>query len=203
MENYSPMTLSQDFYKQLEFLREIDKVKSIYRKSKTYTGEKYENDAEHSWHICMMAMVLAQYSNEPIDVFKVIKMLLIHDIVEIDAGDTFLYANHRDEVFEKEKQAAERIFGILPDNQKKEFIDLWLEFEEKKTAEAKFAGSIDRFQPMYANYLNQGSTWKENGVQYEQVVAKNKVIAEGSEVLWNYAQGVLNQANTENLFVNL
>ncbi|MBL7789829.1 MAG: HD domain-containing protein [Chitinophagales bacterium] len=197
------MTLSQDFYKQLEFLREIDKVKSIYRKSKTYTGEKYENDAEHSWHICMMAMVLAQYSNEPIDVFKVIKMLLIHDIVEIDAGDTFLYANHRDEVFEKEKQAAERIFGILPDNQKKEFIDLWLEFEEKKTAEAKFAGSIDRFQPMYANYLNQGSTWKENGVQYEQVVAKNKVIAEGSEVLWNYAQGVLNQANTENLFVNL
>lgn len=203
MEKYSPMTLSQDFYKQLEFLREIDKVKSIYRKSKTYTGEKYENDAEHSWHICMMAMVLAQYSNEPIDVIKVIKMLLIHDIVEIDAGDTFLYADHRDEVFEKEKQAAERIFGILPDNQKKEFIDLWLEFEEKKTAEAKFAGSIDRFQPMYANYLNQGSTWKENGVQYEQVVAKNKVIAEGSEVLWDYAQGVLNQANTENMFVNL
>lgn len=203
MENYSPMTLSQDFYKQLEFLREIDKVKSIYRKSKTYTGEKYENDAEHSWHICMMAMVLAQYSNEPIDVIKVIKMLLIHDIVEIDAGDTFLYADHRDEVFEKEKQAAERIFGLLPENQKKELFALWLEFEEKKTAEAKFAGSIDRFQPMYANYLNQGSTWKENGVQYEQVVAKNKVIAEGSEVLWDYAQGVLNQANTENMFVNL
>lgn len=203
MENYSPMTLSQDFYKQLEFLREIDKVKSIYRKSKTYTGEKYENDAEHSWHICMMAMVLAQYSNEPIDVIKVIKMLLIHDIVEIDAGDTFLYADHRDEVFEKEKQAAERIFGLLPENQKEELFALWLEFEEKKTAEAKFAGSLDRFQPMYANYLNQGSTWKENGVQYEQVVAKNKVIAEGSEVLWDYAQGVLNQANTENMFVNL
>lgn len=194
------MIFSDDLLKQMEFLIEIDKVKSIYRKSKTFSGEKYENDAEHSWHICMMALVLAPHSNEPIDVFKVIKMLLIHDIVEIDVGDTFLYADNRDEVFEKEKQAAERIFGLLPEVQSKELFALWLEFEEKKTAEAKFAGSIDRLQPMLANFLNDGSTWKENGVKYEQVFEKNKVIEQGSHELWNYAQTILNQANSARMF---
>lgn len=186
--------------RQLEFLTEIDKIKSIYRKSKTYTGEKYENDAEHSWHICMMALVLAPYSNEPIDVFKVIKMLLIHDIVEIDVGDTFLYAQNRDEVFEKEKKAAERIFGLLPERQRDEFLNLWLEFETKQTAEAKFAGSIDRLQPMLANYLNNGITWNENGVKYEQVIAKNKVIQEGSTDLWTFAQSILENAKDSNMF---
>jgi putative hydrolase of HD superfamily len=194
------MKLSDDLLKQMDFLIEIDKVKSIYRKSKTYSGEKYENDAEHSWHICMMAMVLSSHSNEPIDVFKVIKMLLIHDIVEIDVGDTFLYAENRDEVFDNEKQAANRIFGLLPETQKNEFFELWLEFEEKKTDEAKFAGSIDRLQPMLANFLNDGITWKENGVKYEQVYRKNKVIEEGSNELWNYAQHILNQSNSAKMF---
>lgn len=194
------MQISNELIQQFEFIKEIDKVKSIYRKSKTFSGEKYENDAEHSWHICMMAMVLAPYANEPIDIFKVIKMLLIHDIVEIDVGDTFLYANHRDEVFEKEKQAAERIFGLLPETQKEEFFSLWLEFEEKKTAEAKFAGSIDRLQPMLANFLNDGVTWKENGVKYDQVYHKNKVIDEGSHTLWDYAENILIQAKNKNMF---
>jgi putative hydrolase of HD superfamily len=194
------MQKSNELIQQFEFIKEIDKVKSIYRKSKTFSGEKYENDAEHSWHICMMALVLAPHSNEPIDVFKVIKMLLIHDIVEIDVGDTFLYANHRDEVFEKEKQAAERIFGLLPETQKEEFFALWLEFEEKKTAEAKFAGSLDRLQPMLANFLNDGITWKENDVKYEQVYEKNKVIDEGSHALWDYAENILMQAKNKNMF---
>ena len=194
------MILSDDLLKQMEFLIEIDKVKSIYRKSKTFSGEKYENDAEHSWHICLMAMVLSKHSHEPIDVNKVIKMLLIHDIVEIDAGDTFLYAENRDEVFEKEKQAAERIFGLLPEVQRTEFFDLWLEFEEKKTPEAKFAGSIDRLQPMLANFLNDGSTWKENGVKYDQVYQKNKVIDEGSHALWDYAENILMQAKNKDMF---
>jgi putative hydrolase of HD superfamily len=194
------MQKSNELIQQFEFIKEIDKVKSIYRKSKTFSGEKYENDAEHSWHICMMALVLAPHSNEPIDVFKVIKMLLIHDIVEIDVGDTFLYANHRDEVFEKEKQAAERIFGLLPETQKEEFFALWLEFEEKKTAEAKFAGSLDRLQPMLANFLNDGITWKENDVKYEQVYEKNKVIDEGSHALWYYAENILMQAKNKNMF---
>jgi putative hydrolase of HD superfamily len=196
------MKLSDDLLKQMEFLIEIDKVKSIYRKSKTYTGEKYENDAEHSWHICIMAMILAPHSNEPIDVFKVIKMLLIHDIVEIDAGDTFLYADNRDDVFETEKLAAERIFGLLPENQKNEFFDLWLEFEEKKTAEAKFAGSIDRLQPMLSNCLNQGITWNEHGVKRQQVFDKNKVISEGSNALWDYAQDSLNQIVNQGFLKN-
>lgn len=194
------MQKSNELIQQFEFIKEIDKVKSIYRKSKTFSGEKYENDAGHSWHICMMALVLAPHSNEPIDVFKVIKMLLIHDIVEIDVGDTFLYANHRDEVFEKEKQAAERIFGLLPETQKEEFFALWLEFEEKKTAEAKFAGSLDRLQPMLANFLNDGITWKENDVKYEQVYEKNKVIDEGSHALWDYAENILMQAKNKNMF---
>jgi putative hydrolase of HD superfamily len=187
------MKTDLNLLKQMDFLIEIDKVKSIYQKSKTYSGEKYENDAEHSWHICMMAMVLAPHANEPIDVFKVIKMLLIHDIVEIDAGDTFLYAEHREDIFEKEKLAAERIFGLLPDDQKNEFFELWLEFEEKKTSEALFAGSIDRLQPMLSNCLNQGTTWNENGVKRKQVFDKNKVIDKGSKLLWKYAQDSLNQ----------
>lgn len=179
---------------QLDFIIEVDKVKSIYRKSKTFSGEKYENDAEHSWHICIMVMVLAEYANEPIDIFKVIKMLLIHDIVEIDAGDTFLYAENRNEVFEKEKQAAERIFGLLPPHQYSEFMDLWIEFEEKKTPEAKFAGSIDRLQPMLANYLNDGSTWRENNVSSDMVYHKNKIIEEGSQALWEYAKNIIQES---------
>lgn len=179
---------------QFAFITEIDKIKSIYRKSKTFSGEKYENDAEHSWHICVMALVLAEHANEKIDVLKVIKMLLIHDIVEIDAGDTFLYAENRDNVFETEKAAAERIFGLLPESQFREFMDLWLEFEAKETAEAKFAGSIDRIQPMLANCINKGDAWTENGVKAEQVYKKNQVIENGSKSLWGYAIAEMDKA---------
>jgi putative hydrolases of HD superfamily len=179
---------------QFAFITEIDKVKSIYRKSKTFSGEKYENDAEHSWHICMMAMVLAEHSNEQIDILRVIKMLLIHDIVEIDAGDTFLYAENRNEVFETEKAAADRIFGLLPKNQAEEFMNLWLEFEAKETSEAKFAGSLDRIQPMLANCINHSQTWTENNVKAEQVYAKNQVIENGSKSLWVYAKNELDKA---------
>lgn len=184
----------KNFKQQIDFLIEIDKVKSIYRKSKTYTGEKYENDAEHSWHICMMALVLKEYANEEIDILKVLKMLLIHDIVEIDAGDTFLYAENRDDVFEKEKASAQRIFGILHQAQQDEFMSLWLEFEAKKTPEAKFAGSVDRLQPMLSNYLNQGTTWKENDVTADMVYCKNQVIEYGSDRLWEYAKELIEQA---------
>ena len=187
------MTSLETLTQQIQFIIEIDKVKSIYRKSKTYTGEKYENDAEHSWHICMMALVLSSHANEPIDLNKVIRMLLIHDIVEIDAGDTFLYATNRDDVFEKERQSAERIFGMLPAPQSKEYMALWLEFEAKQTPEAKFAGSIDRLQPLLSNIIHHGQTWKENGVTATQVYDKNSVIALGSSALWSYARTLLDQ----------
>jgi putative hydrolases of HD superfamily len=186
--------ITNNLVQQFAFITEIDKIKSIFRKSRTFTGEKYENDAEHSWHICVMAMVLAEYANEKIDILKVIKMLLVHDIVEIDAGDTFLYAENRDDVFETEKAAAERIFGLLPDSQFREFMDLWLEFEAKETAEAKYAGSIDRLQPMLANCINQGDAWTENGVKAEQVYIKNQVIENGSKALWGYAKAELDKA---------
>ena len=187
--------MKEDLFKQqLDFIKEIDKVKSIYRKSKTFTGEKYENDAEHSWHICLMAMTLAEYANEKIDILKVIKMLLIHDIVEIDAGDTFLYAENRDEVFEKEKKSAERIFGLLPNKQFEEFMNLWLEFENKNTPESKFAGSLDRLHPMLSNYINDGATWKENNVSQEMVHKKNRCIEEGSQKLWEYAKTIISKS---------
>lgn len=188
------MINTNNIFQQFAFITEIDKIKSIYRKSKTFSGEKYENDAEHSWHICVMAMVLAEHANEKIDILKVIKMLLIHDIVEIDAGDTFLYADNRDDVFETEKAAAERIFGLLPMNQYREFMDLWLEFEEKKTPEALFAGSIDRIQPMLANCINHGSAWTDNGVKADQVYAKNQVIEQGSKAIWVFAKDQLDKA---------
>lgn len=181
----------KDFKKQIDFIIEVDKVKSIYRKSKTFNGDKYENDAEHSWHICLMALVFAEHSNHDIDMLKVLKMLLIHDIVEIDAGDTFLYDSHREEVFDQEKKSAERIFGILPNHLSEEMMKLWLEFEAKETAESKFASSIDRLQPMLANYLNQGATWRENNVLSSQVIQKNLGIQEGSVTLWEYAQTII------------
>lgn len=186
--------IPNNLIQQFAFIREIDKVKSIYRQSKIFSGEKYENDAEHSWHICVMAMILAEHSNEKIDILKVIKILLIHDLVEIDAGDTFLYADNRDDVFETEKAAAERIFGLLPSAQYEEFMSLWLEFEEKKTSEAKFAGSIDRIQPMLANCINHGISWKDHGVKAQHVYTKNQVIANGSETLWDFAKSELDKA---------
>ena len=125
--------------KQLNFIIEIDKVKNIVRKSKLFNGSRFENDAEHSWTICIMALLLKEYSNFSINIERVISMLLIHDIVEIDTGDTFLYSTERIGIHDDEKKAAERIFGFLEDDQRKHFIELWNEFEKQETNEAKFA----------------------------------------------------------------
>lgn len=187
---------------QFAFLIEIDKVKSIIRKSRVYHGTALENDAEHSWHICVMAMVLEEYSNVKIDLFKVIKMLLIHDLVEIYSGDTFLYAENRDKVFENEKKSAEKIFGMLPEAQAMEFMDIWIEFEERKSAEAKYASVLDRIQPLLSNCLHQGYTWKEHKVSKEMVLSKNKHIAEGSDALWEYAKELIEKASSEGCFVS-
>ena len=144
---------------QIAFIIEVDKVKNILRKSKLFDGSRFENDAEHSWTICMMAMLLKEYSNFPIDIERVIKMLLIHDIVEIDAGDTFLYSKDRNNVLEKEFKAAERIFGLLPAEQSQELISIWKEFEVRESNEAKFAAVFDRLEPLLQNYLTQGFAW--------------------------------------------
>jgi putative hydrolase of HD superfamily len=144
--------------KQLHFIIEIDKVKDILRKSKLFNGSRFENDAEHSWTVCIMALLLKEYSNFSVNIEKVITMLLIHDIVEIDAGDTFLYSTERKDIFNKEEDAAKRIFGLLENDQSEYFIKLWKEFEAKESNEAKFAAIFDRLEPLLQNYLTEEYT---------------------------------------------
>ncbi len=183
---------SSDLLKQVEFIKEIDKLKYIQRKTKLLNSDRPENDAEHSWHLAMMAIVLAAHSNQPIDLLKVIKMVLIHDVVEIDAGDTFIYDTQKNHTnTDKELLAAQRIFGILPEAQAQELILIWKEFEEGITAEAKFARSMDRFEPLLQNTSNNGGTWTEFNVPYQKVYDKKKVIKEGAEAIWDYAEGLI------------
>ena len=184
--------------KQIEFLIEIDKIKHIFRKTKLFNKSRFENDAEHAWHLAVMALVLNEYSNELIDVSKVIKMALIHDIVEIDADDIIVYDTQmRKLAEEKEKIAAERIFGILPDDQKEEFIGLWREFEEKKTPESKFAAAIDRFEPILQNQLTEYYTWKAHDITIDMLYDKNKHIQDGSNAIWDVVNSIFLEAKNK------
>ena len=180
---------------QIEFIREIDKLKYIFRKTKLINSNRPENDAEHSWHLAMMAIVLAGHANEPIDLEKVMKMVLIHDIVEIDSGDVFAYDTTKShDNFDEELKAARRIFGILPEEQAEEFINLWIEFEEMKTPESKFARALDRLEPLLQNASNNGGTWREFDVKYDKVIEKKKAIKDGSEELWKFAENLIDES---------
>ncbi|SFC14684.1 HD domain-containing protein [Spirosoma endophyticum] len=186
---------SDQLVKQIEFLKEIDKLKYIQRKTKLFNSDRNENDAEHSWHLAMMAIILAQHSNTTIDLLKVLKMLLIHDIVEIDAGDTFIYDTQKSHTnTDQERLAAERIFGLLPAEQAAEYMGIWEEFEESQTDEAKFARSMDRLEPLLQNASNNGGTWQEFDVDYAKVYEKKQVIQNGSTAIWEYAEQVLNDS---------
>lgn len=180
--------------KQLQFIIEIDKVKSIFRQNYLADGSRRENDAEHSWHMAIMAILLQEYANEPADVLRVIKMVLIHDLVEIDAGDTYAF----DEVAavdkrEREVAAADRIFHLLPEEQAKEFRSLWDEFEEYETADAKYAHMLDNFQPFLLNVNSEGISWKEHEVKKSQIYKRNRKMGETSEVIWNYMKKVIDE----------
>ena len=191
-KKYIIMQLNQ-LLSQLEFIKEIDRLKYIQRKTKLFNSDRHENDAEHSWHLAMMVLVLAEHSNVPVDILKVLKMVLIHDIVEIDAGDTFLYDTSKSHVnTDEELVAAERIFGILPANQAREYIAIWQEFEEGQSNEAKFAKAIDRLEPLLQNLSNNGGTWAEFNVSYDTVISKANVINYGSEMLWQYLENEIN-----------
>ncbi|QKS60369.1 HD domain-containing protein [Paenibacillus barcinonensis] len=173
----------------MQFLIEIDKLKTIERRTRIIHGERLENDAEHSWHLAMMALILQGHSNKDIDIFKVVKMLLVHDLVEIDAGDTFAYDTQGNiGKYERELKAAHRLFGMLPEQQAKELLSLWIEFEMKETQEAQFASSLDRLQPIIHNHQNEGDTWQKYNITSEQVLIRNAEMANGSETLWTYAQ---------------
>lgn len=181
--------------RQISFIKEIDKLKYIQRKTKLLNSDRHENDAEHSWHLAIMTIVLAEHSDKPIDILKVVKMVLIHDIVEIDAGDTFIYDTAKSHSnTEEELLAAKRIFGLLPAEQAEEFIAIWEEFEEGNTDEAKFAKSMDRLEPLLQNTSNNGGTWAEFNVSYEKVYEKKKIIKNGSTSVWNYAENLLNES---------
>ncbi len=182
--------------RQVQFIVEVDKLKDIYRQTVLIHSGRAENDAEHSWHLCLLVIVLAEHANLPnLDLLRVLKMLIIHDLVEIDAGDTFAYDVQRmADQYAREAQAAERIFGLLPEDQAQEFRALWEEFEGKATPEARFATAVDRFQPVLLNLLTQGSAWRRHGVTHDRVVARNRHIAEGSSTLWELAEEMLREA---------
>ena len=179
--------------KQIEFIVEIDKLKQIFRQNVVIETTRNENDAEHSWHIAVMAILLSEYAKDKdLDILKVVKMALIHDIVEIDAGDTFCYDEKGyEDKEEREQRAAERLFNILPSDQAQEIWDLWHEFEEQRTPEACFAACLDRLQPLILNYYTKGHTWQKPGVTSEKVLKRNDTIRKTAPQLWEYVIEVI------------
>ncbi|SFZ79189.1 HD domain-containing protein [Chitinimonas taiwanensis] len=172
---------------QLDFLLELDKLKAILRRTRPAGMQRLENSAEHSWHVALMALLLAEHAEPAVDAERVMKILLLHDIVEIDADDTFLYDETGTlEKVAKEEAAAERIFGLLPAAQREAFTALWREYEDRVTPEGKFAYACDRLLPMLQNLANQGQSWLENGVRFEQVIRKNLPIKDAAPGLWDY-----------------
>ncbi len=180
---------------QITFVLELDKLKTILRRTYLLDNSRHENTAEHSWHLAIMAMVLAEHSNEPLDTLRTLKMLLVHDIVEIDAGDTYIYDTAGSEgKAAREQEAARRIFGLLPPDQQAEMHALWEEFEARETPEARFAAALDRLMPLLHNIHTQGRSWQEHGIHAGQVLARNSHIADGSQALWQYAQQLIQEA---------
>ena len=187
--------ITNDLLKQIQFIKEIDKIKYIQRRTCLLNSDRPENDAEHSWHLALMAIALSEHANKPVDILKVIKRVLRQDIVEIDSGDVFVYdksKSHKNT--EEEFAAAKRIFGLLPENQAKELIDLWKEFEDGETDDAKFAKSLDKLEPLLQNFSNNGGTWDKYNVTYNEVYTQKKSINKGSDTLWEYAENLLNES---------
>lgn len=190
-----PASLAQRLQQQLAFLLEIDRLKSVLRQSRLLHEHRRENSAEHSWHLAMLALILAEYADQTLDVAHVIKLVLVHDLVEIDAGDTFCYDTEElEHKAAREQQAAARLFGLLPPDQGDELWSLWREFEARHTAEAAFASALDRLMPLLHNYAGEGRLWQQHGVHEEQVLARNTPIAASSATLWQLAQTVISEA---------
>lgn len=180
---------------QLAFLLEADRLKQVLRRNPLTDGSRRENSAEHSWHLALFALVLAEHAAEPVDVCRVVEMLLVHDLVEIDAGDTYAYddAAHADKA-ERERAAADRLFPLLPDDQAARCRGLWDEFEARSTPEARFAHAVDRLQPILQNYLADGAAWREHGITVDRVRTYNKHMEAGAPRLWQHAREILADA---------
>ncbi len=180
------------FEEEIQFILEVDKMKSVDRRTYILNGSRRENDAEHSFHIALMAFILAKYADRPVDPQRVSKMLLVHDLVEIDAGDTFAYdkEGYKDKE-EREMKAAKRIFALLED---RSFYDLWREFEDMSTDDALFANGLDRLQPMLLNYYGKKSTWEIHGIKKEDVLKRLEPLRKSSTFLWKFAQDFVEDA---------
>jgi putative hydrolase of HD superfamily len=181
---------------QIGFIIEVDRLKGILRQTLHMDGRLYENDAEHSWHLALMALILVEYAApEKPDLLHTIKMLLIHDLVEIDAGDTYVYDEKRyEDKARREQAAADRIFALLPADQATEIRSLWEEFEARQTPEARFGAALDRLQPLLHNYATQGVIWQKHGITCDRVLARNRHMAEGAPALWEYAEKMIRSA---------
>ncbi|HAG13484.1 MAG TPA: hydrolase [Ruminococcus sp.] len=190
----------QRFAAQMQFLVEMDKMKNIYRQTRVLHEDRAENDAEHAWHLAMLALVLHEYANEPVDLKTVLATVLIHDVVEIDAGDTYAYDTEGYKTkADREQKAADRLFGMLPDEQGAYFRKLWDEFEAMSTPEARFANALDRIQPLTLNYCKHGESWKTHGTRREQVEGRIQPVYEGSQMLGDYAAELIRRAAEEGI----
>jgi putative hydrolase of HD superfamily len=186
--------MSERLQQQIAFLVEIDRLKGVLRRTRLLDGSRYENSAEHSWYLAVAALVLAEYAREPLDLFRVIKMALVHDIVEVDAGDTFVFDEQaRQTQHEREARAAERLFGLLPMEQAQEFRALWEEFVARETAEARFAAALDSLVSVIANAHTDGGSWRENGIPRERVLQFDQRIVQGAPILWEFARQLIEQ----------
>ena len=183
-----------DIEQILSFIVEVEKLKSVTRKTKPVGLDRYENSAEHSWHVSLLALMLKDHANDEIDIDKVIRMLLIHDLGEIDAGDTIIYQSETIEGKEEEQKGLERLLEILPEGFKEEYIPLWLEFEGGETAESRYARAIDRIPPLLHNLHGEGHAWKENNITKEMVLSINSRIGQGSTGVWDVILGRLEKA---------
>ena len=184
------------FRQQIEFILEVDKLKQVQRRTILMDKSRRENSAEHSWHIALTVMVLSEYARDAdIDFLRVMKILLVHDLIEIDAGDTYCHDEKgKKNQAERERLAADRIFNILPPDQAGTFRDLWDEFEDRKTPESRFANALDRVQPLLHNYFTQGQTWLENDIKSDQVKSRMQPVDDGAPVLWNYVSSLIDDA---------
>ena len=194
------ITFDERMKQQFAFIQEIDKQKSVFRQTYLANGSRKENDAEHCWHMAVMAILMAEYANEEIDLLHTLSIILVHDLVEIYAGDTYAYdtegnASKR----EREVAAADKLFALLPDDQRDKFRGLWDEYEEGVTPEAKYAASMDRIQPLMLNNASGGLAWKEHDVKASQVYGRNAKTAEGSAALWEYADENFIKPNVGNM----
>ncbi len=184
----------QEIEKIFDFIIEIEKLKNVDRKTRPVGLERYENSAEHSWHVCLCALMLKDYADEDIDIDRVIKMLLIHDLGEIDAGDTIVYNSASPEVKKREADGIKRVLGLLPEEKNNEYLSLWLEFETGETAESKYARAIDRIPPILHNIHGEGHSWNTHNISKKKVFSVNSRIKEGSESVWSFVKKELNKA---------